>query len=346
MSPDYSVTFLTDFFSSFAPELANRWHYRHLHQTSYGMSKGHFDHLVQSCDLFINVSGANLLPDKLPSRCIKVFLDTDPGYNQIVMSERFDWSDHVDRWCDSVAAHDRHFTYAENIHGQDCRIPTLGINWQTTRMPVLIDFWHQVSKARQTAPSPYWTTIMTWNAFKGRLCYQGKEYTSKGGEFERFMDLPKQFDGLLKVAIGGKDAPVDRLREHGWIVVDGPGQTRTANQYVRFINTSTGEFSVAKNVYVALRSGWFSCRSACYLAAGKPVVVQDTGLGSYYPTGEGLFIFETMEQAATSLKYVQQDYARHSVAAQALADEFFNSDKVLTRFVDQAMSTAAVAAPP
>ncbi len=331
--PGYSVGYLRDFFKTYAPGLLDRWHYMHLHETSYGMSTEKFGEIAATADIFLNVSGACMIPENLSPRCLKIFLDSDPGYNQIMLSERFSWSENVERWCASVEAHDRHFTYAENIHGSDCLVPRLGFNWKTTRMPVSTEYWRQ---AAQTAPLGPWTTVMTWNAFKGKLIYKGVEYGSKGAEFEKLMELPKKVNLPLKVAVGGVNAPLEKLAEAGWEVADGPEATVTPAMYQDFIASSRGEISPAKHVYVALRTGWFSCRSACYLAAARPVVVQDTGFSSIYPTREGIMAYRTAEGAAECLASVEADYKRHSAAALEIAKEYFDSGKVLQKLIEDA----------
>jgi hypothetical protein len=334
-NPEYSVNYLSEFFRKFAPELNERWHYLHLHETSYGMKREKFDEIASTADLFLNVSGACAIPENLASGCAKIFLDTDPGYNQIMLSERFAWSENVDRWCASVAAHDQHFTYAENIYGPDCIVPRLDFKWKTTRMPVALDQWEKLARIRSTGP---WTTVMTWNAFKGKLVYKDVEYGSKGAEFEKIMDLPSRVDAPLKVAIGGVNAPLARLSEAGWEVADGPEATVTPTMYQDFIALSRGEISPAKHVYVALRTGWFSCRSACYLAAGRPVVVQDTGFTSIIPSGSGLVAYNTPDEAANGLAEVEGEYDRHSGAALDLAREYFDAGRVLRKLIDDASS--------
>jgi hypothetical protein len=359
----YSVAYLTNFFERYAPDLRENWHYLHLQQHSFGISRRKFDGVVRTCDLFINVSGANLIPEGLPQHCVKVFLDTDPGYNQIVLSERPDWAEKVDRWCELVDAHDRHFTYAENIYGPDCGVPRLKYRWITTRMPVVRSLW-EATAGVETLPSTPWTTVMSWNAFKSPLVYQGTEYKSKGAEFAKILSLPGRTRVPLRLAVGGISSPFkslsrrgwhntyrvlsnvtqrikfQQLKWHGWQVVDGPSHTMTPEQYQSFIAGSRGEVSTAKHVYVALRTGWFSCRSACYLAAGRPAVVQDTGFSHVLPCGEGLLGFDTQAQAAAALDRVQADYARHREAAQALAADHFDSGRVLERFVDDAFTNS------
>jgi hypothetical protein len=332
----YSARFLADFFARYAPELRTHWHYLHLHETSYGMERAAFTEVAHSADLFINVSGACMFPEELSPRCEKVFLDTDPGYNQLMLSERYSWSENVDRWCDLVAAHDQHFTYAENIHGEDCLIPKLGYHWQTTRMPIVMDLWEPQLRTPVAAGAP-WTTVMTWNAFKGKLYYQGVEYKSKGSEFEKLIDLPRSVAVPLRVAVGGIKAPMERLASNGWEVVDGPETSLTPELYQNFIAGSRGELSTAKHVYVAMRSGWFSCRSACYLASGRPVVVQDTGFAKIILVGAGILPFSTREEALAAVQQVEADYSRQARAARAAAEEYFDARQVLTQMIGDIM---------
>lgn len=332
----YSAGYIDDFFKSYAPELCKRWHYLHLHETSFGMSRAAFDEVARTADLFLNVSGACMFPDELSPRCTKVFLDTDPGYNQIMLSERLEWSENVERWCAGVKDHDQHFTYAENIHGPDCLVPGMDFKWKTTRMPVVVDLWETAAGRRAAPTGAPWTTITTWNAFKGKLIYKGVEYASKGTEFEKLIDLPRYAPASLRVAVGGVNAPLDLLARHGWQVVDGPEATVTPEKYLEFILGSRGEVSPAKHVYVAMRTGWFSCRSACYLAAGRPVVVQDTGFSSVIPCGKGILPFSTMEEAAEAIREAEGSYDMHAKAASAMAKEHFDSGKVLARLIEDA----------
>lgn len=327
----YSAQFLTDFFARYAPDLASHWHYFHLHKTSYGMDRVAFAEVAHTADIFLNVSGAVMIPDELSPHCVKVFLDTDPGYNQIMMGERLTQPEKVDRW--TMAGHDRLFTYAENIHGDDCTIPQLGFRWKTTRFPLVAEFWEPLGHIQASVTSP-WTTVMTWNAFKKQLFYQGVEYKSKGSEFEKIMDLPRRLTVPLKVAVGGVEPPMGWLADNGWQVVDGPEATLTPQRYQDFIIGSRGEISPAKHVYVAMRSGWFSCRSVCYLGAGRPVVVQDTGFSRIIPVGQGILAFSSGEEAQAAIEAVEANYAKHSRAALELAMEEFSARKVLTQMVE------------
>jgi len=334
----YSARYIRDFFSRYAPNLSGKWHYQHLHEKSFGMEKRAFKEVAEAADLFLNVSGACMIPDSLSPKCVKIFLDTDPGYNQIMLSERFTWSENVDRWCDSVASHDKFFTYAENIHSPNCIIPKLEFEWNTTRMPVVLNLWETFAQLKVPISAP-WSTVMTWNAFKGKLIYKNVEYKSKGSEFEKLFRLPKYVQTPLKIAVGGVNAPLELLAEHGWNVVDGPSATLMPDQYQKFIAGSCGEISVAKHVYAAMQTGWFSCRSACYLATGRPVVVQDTGFSSVLPVGEGILPFRNIEEAADAIREVETNYKLHAKAAREMAVEYFDSDKVLARLINDALSS-------
>jgi hypothetical protein len=330
---EYSARFLQQFFEQYAPGLCGKWCYLHLREDTFGMSRQQFDQIASGADLFLNVSGACEIPHKLSPKCVKVFLDTDPGYNQITLSKGFENPEIHEPWYRRVADYDRHLTFAENIHQADCTVPQVGVNWITTRPPVVLELWSRLAKIAPDRQAP-WTTVMTWNAFRDRLTYHGAEYKSKGSEFARFLDLPRRVGRALNVAVGGQDAPVESLQTHGWNVLDGPLVTCRPSDYQTFIAGSWGEFSTAKHVYVAMKTGWFSDRSACYLAAGRPVVLQDTGFSDHLPVGLGIVPFTTLEEAAAALREVESKYARHARAALEIANAHFDSDRVLSRLLD------------
>jgi hypothetical protein len=335
--PAYSAAYLRDFFDRYAPELADRWHYLHLHETSCGMSRAAFDEFARSADLFINVSGASLFPDALSPHCLKVFIDSDPGYNQIILSERPSWSENVERWCAGVHAHDRHFTYAENFGAADCPMPAAGIAWRKTRMPVVTDLWSP--HRERITPASLWSTVMTWNVFKGKLEYRGIEYHGKAAEFAKIADLPRLTGRNFRIAVGGTEAPLAELAASGWTAEDGPSATLTPQDYQDYLAASRGEVSIAKQVYVALRTGWFSTRSACYLAASRPVVVQDTGFSNILPVGRGLHAFTTADEAAAAIEAVEGNYEAETKAARDIALAHFDAHSVLSRLIEDAFAT-------
>ncbi len=331
--PQYTVKFLRDFFNDFGPELANKWHYVLLHEKHFGMTAAEFDRVAETADIFLNVSGACFFPDKLSPKCIKVFLDTDPGYNQIVMSERFSWSENVDRWCELVASHDRHLTYAENIHGNDCQIPRLNFDWRTTRCVVTLPEWKTIKDTPPPADAPF-TTVMTWAYLAGKLIHKGIEYGTKVPEYDKFHDLPRRVNVPLTLAVGGEKTPMDRISADGWQTIGAHQATLTPKSYQQFIADSAGEWSVAKNVYTSTRSGWFSCRTACYMAAGRPAVVQETGWSKFIPSGKGVIAFSTMDEAIAGLVEVARDPALHRAAAYDIAREYLAPDKILPGMIE------------
>jgi hypothetical protein len=326
--PSYTVQFIGDFFSRYAPHLTDRWCYVLLHDRHYGMSRERFDEIARSADIFLNVSGACFFPDALNPGCVRAFMDTDPGYNQIVMHEKPAWSEHVDRWLKQVLDHDRHLTYAENIYGDDCVVPHVGIDWQPTRCVVTLPQWKAV---RETPPpdNAAFTTVMSWSYFRGPLTYCGVTYDAKASEYAKFHDLPRRVNVPLTLAVGGWHQPAEQIREDGWNLVDARARTTTADDYVSFIRDSAGEWSIAKNVYVAMRTGWFSCRTACYLAAGRPAVVQETGWSRFVPSGEGVVAFSTMDECTGALQSVARDPTRHRLAAYEIARQYLAPDRVL-----------------
>ncbi len=342
--PGHTAGFIKKFFDDYAPQLSEKWHYRLLHDKAFGMSVERFDEIARSADIYLNVSGACFFPDSLSPRCVKVFLDTDPGYNQIMLQERHAWSANIDRWCDQVRSHDRHLTYAENIYGDDCLVPRMGFDWRPTRCVATLAEWAAIKDAPPADSSPF-TTIMTWDYFKGALTCDGVEYRTKVYEFERFAEIPRNTDAPLQVAIGGHKTPVEELKAAGWELADAHSSTLTPQSYQRFIAESLGEWSVAKNVYVAMHTGWFSCRTACYLAAGRPAVVQNTAWTRFLPSDAGLLAFDTMEQAVDGLNRVRTDYARHRDKAYAVAREFLAPDRVLPPMIDAIFASSHTTAP-
>ncbi|MEW6157928.1 MAG: glycosyltransferase family 1 protein [Verrucomicrobiota bacterium] len=318
----YGVEFLARTLADFSPSLARRWRFRSMDGRGFGMSEADFAEALDASDLFLNVSGGTLLrPEYL--RCQrKVLIDTDPGWNHFRNYPRWD---RQPNWhgTHGFRAHDFFFTYAERLGKPGCILPDLGLAWQPTRPPVVLDAW------KREAPGTTWTTVMTWKNFHETIEYQGVKYGTKEMEFEKIARLPAHVHAPIEIALGGAKAPVADWQKLGWRVIKSDLVSQTAAQYRQYIQSSRGELSVAKNVYVATRCGWFSCRSVCYLAAGLPVVVQDTGFSEVFPVGEGLFSFADLTQAIAALQAVEADYDRHQRAARALAENYFAAEIVL-----------------
>lgn len=319
----FGVEFLKTSLAELSPSLGERWRFRAMDGTSHGMDEDGFADVVNSADLFLNVSGGTLLRDEYMPCRRKVLIESDPGWNHFRNFPRWDANP---GWHAShgFRAHDFFFTYAEQMGRPGCILPDFGLLWRPTRPPVVMDCW------RAEPPGEDWTTVMTWKNFQETIEHKGVTYGTKEREFAKIEEIPGRTSASLQLAVGGADPPREKWRSLGWSVVESEEVSRSADEYRHYIQASRGEFSVAKNVYVDTGSGWFSCRSACYLASGRPVVVQDTGFSRLIPTGDGLFAFSSADEALTAIESVEIDYTRHQSAARELARTHFASEVVLT----------------
>jgi hypothetical protein len=321
VDPDYGAAFLRESLAGFSETLATRWHFRSSEDRTYGMSAEDFADVVAEADVLLNVSGATLLREPYRRCRRKVFIDTDPGWNHFRTFPRWDRKPIPEQLL-GFRSHDHFFTLAERIHERDCALPDFGLEWHTTRHPVVPDLWAPLGAGER------YTTLMSWNTYREPVEGGGARYGSKEMEFGKIEPLPRRVGWPLEVAVNG-DAPKDRWQDLGWSVVSGATISRTVQAYHDYVSRSRGELSVAKNIYVATRSGWFSGRSACYLAAGRPVVLQDTGFSQRLPVGEGLLSFSTGEEAAAALERVESDYASHARRAREIAETCLDSSLVL-----------------
>jgi|RhiMethySRZTD1v2_1073278.scaffolds.fasta_scaffold262603_2 hypothetical protein len=324
--PSYGVEFLARSLSQLSPTLGRRWQVRTLDGRTFGMDQADFSIVLRDAQLFLNVSGGSLLRPEYLECPRKVLIDTDPGLNHFSNYARQDAGLNT-REGQTFRGHDFFFTYAERIGQDDCMLPTLSIEWQPTRPPVVLDCW------KSAGAGTAWTTVMSWKNFSTAIEYKGVRYGSKEIEFEKVKALPRHARARLEVASGG-EPPIDEWREYGWSVLDAHQVSSDAGVYRDYIQASRGEFSVAKNVYVATRSGWFSGRSTCYLAAKRPVVVQDTGFSKIIPCGSGLLTFSNMDEASAAIESVEADYTRHGDAARSVAETYFAADVVLGKLLD------------
>jgi hypothetical protein len=272
--------------------------------------------------VLLNIMGALAVrrPDG-PRRA--VFVDIDPGYPQM-------W--HALGLADVLTGHDRFVTIGENVGRPGCKVPECGVEWLTTPPPVALDEWPLVPGGRT------FTTVATWRNAYGTVSFGGVTYGSRVHEFRSFLELPRLVDADFELALDIDAAELRDLKAleaNGWRLVDPRSVAGTPADYRAYIQGSRAEFCVAQHMYVETRSGWLSDRSLCYLASGKPVLAQDTGFSDNYPVGEGLIAFSTLEQAAHGVAEIQRDYERHSRAARALAEEYFDAGKVLGRLLDR-----------
>jgi hypothetical protein len=309
--------------------LPDRWIYRSAPDASYhGRTEAEVKEICATADLFLNVSGCGWLRPEYLAIPHKAFLDSDPMFTQVALA-----SGNRDVF-DRIRAHDRHFTFAENIGARDCRVPHAGFHWIPTRQPVVLDWW----KADAVAPRDVFTTVMNWVSYKN--CeYNGETWGQKDTEFLKFLDLPQRTPQRFEIAMGmgpGMKRPTEVLQQKGWLIIEPAEHLPDPWTYREYLNQSRGEWSVAKEGYVKSRSGWFSCRSACYLALGRPCVLQDTGWSNVYPTGHGLFAFRTIDEAVAGIDAINADYAAHSRAACLLAAKMFDARTVLADLLAKA----------
>lgn len=324
--------------ASLDADLADRWFYRDCLGHEYGRSWDAVTQFCRTADLFVNISASCWMRDEYLAANVVAFIDSDPMYTQASLPGYVAGTiDDASRArVDALRRHDVFFTFGENVGAEDCRIPTALIDWRPTRQPIVLDQFRPATVAVESRRRVL-TTLGSWEPTESGPVVEGVAYQGKSVEFERFIDLPRQSSLPLEVALSGR-APAERMRAHGWRLVDPHDVSNDPWQYRDYLAGSVGEWSVAKNAYVASRSGWFSCRTACYLALGVPAVVQDTGFGVAIPTGDGVLAFTTPEQAAAAIDRLASDPGGHAEAARAIAEEYFDSDKVLTDLIDTALA--------
>jgi hypothetical protein len=325
---DFNVRYLASVMSRLG--LDNRWAYRFPWESQwFGLPRSRVREIVESADLVVNVSGSLHDPDAYAGRGVLALIDSDPVFTQVKLARgQQDFQAFVD-------AHDVHFTFGETLPDE---LASIGPSWRPTRQPVVLSEWRPVATTRNV-----FTTVMNWTSYKP-VTFDGRTFGQKDVEFDRFVQLPRAVAPTrLELAVNdGKTRRTPRaLLEHrGWELASPAVVCPDLETYREYVRTSKAEWSVAKNGYVVGRSGWFSCRSACYLAAGRPAVLQDTGFSDVLPVGEGVLAFDTLEEAADGVRSVEADYGRHSRAATEIAHEYFDSDRVLEALLAQAMVEA------
>ncbi|MDA8377761.1 MAG: hypothetical protein M0Z50_12050 [Planctomycetia bacterium] len=308
--------------------LADRWAFRGHYEGGkcYGMNETQIAELYRTADVMINVTGAQELREEHLHCPVRVYLETDPVVSQIQIAQGRQ---------DTIAALDmftHHFTYGENLGCPDCRLPTVRYHWRPTRQPVLLDLWEPLPPQADAA----FNTIATWKNTGRDIIFQGEAfYWSKDREFLKFIDLPQRRDAAFELATGVDAETAALLKWNKWQVADPVHISRDMRRYNQYIRQSRGEFSVAKDQNIRLRSGWFSDRSACYLAAGRPVMNQETGFSHHLPIGRGLFSFQTMDDILNAVDAIESDYVGHCRAAREIAEEYFAAEKVLGDIMDQ-----------
>ena len=331
-SGDTNAAYLAEVMRHFG--IGDRWAYRFpggslqsgevFPERWFGLSDAQRRDVLDSADLIINVSSGIGEPSRYRGISRLVYVDTDPVFTQIRAVQDRKFRQHLDE-------HDLHFSYGQ-CPSPD--VPETGHRWLPMRKPVALEEWHPDAARRDV-----FTTVLNWTSY-GNVVWCGRCYGQKDDEFPAYLGLPERVAPTrLELAIGAgktRRTPRRQLEDGGWYLVDPMDVCPDLWSYRNYIESSAGEWTVAKGGYVLGRSGWFSGRTACYLAAGRPVVVQDTGFGAVLPVGRGLLAFRTLDEAAAGIREVSADWERHAKAARAIAEAYFDAAALVQRIIDLA----------
>ena len=314
-------------------KMNNRWAYRdEASGKCFGLSETSIREICRTADLFINISCSTFMREEYMQIPKRILIDSDPMFTQIQYATQQLFTPGISGMRQLIQDHNYLFSFGENIGAADCLIPDCSLKWHTTRQPVCLDYW-------KPTPLPQkkefiFTTLMNWAAGK-KLLYNNQEWGQKDIEFYKVMQLPQMVKGVKFEMVvnqtSGTDHTIEqeKMEKLGWKILKPEEAANDWMDYKQFIERSSGEFSVAKETYVKAKTGWFSCRSACYLAAGRPVITQDTGWSEFIPTGKGLFAFQHLDEATDAFQHLLKDPEIQSAEARKIAEEYFESKKIL-----------------
>lgn len=324
INPAYGLQFTQQAFSQVG--IPDQWCYYDAFTSRWlGPYSNKIEAYCREADLLLNLSGVNILRGALKDIPTRAYVDTDPAFTQIRNLQEESQRDYADQ-------HNVFFSFGENIGGQDCYVPDDSYPWQATRQPVVLDKWPVIAAPKEGR----YTTVMQWDSYKVQE-HDGVIYGMKSRSFDPYMDVPKKTSVKLELAIGSESAPRDLLKSNDWLLRDPLEVTRDLWTYQRYIQASRAEFSIAKHGYAITNSGWFSERSANYLASGRPVLVQETGFSDWLSTESGVIAFNNPDEALTGIEQIAQNHAEHCEAARAVAEKYFDSHKVLNSLIERAM---------
>jgi hypothetical protein len=288
-----------------------------------GLSRPDLLERTRQARFLLNVMGFVRDPEVLEAAQKRVFLDIDPGFGQV-------WRELG--LADVFSGHDTFVTVGRSIGRDGCRIPICGLTWLTMPHPVVLE------RCAPIDGGDGFTSVGSWRGPYDQLEFQGRVLGLRAHEFRRFANLPRRLNATFRVALEidpSDERDIALLRWGGWQLVDPTHVAAEPSAYLRFVQASRAELSVAKGIYVELRSGWLGDRTVCYLAHGKPALVQDTDLAPHYPLGEGLLVFRTIEDAVDGVRRIEAAYTAHARAARELAAAEFESGRVLGRLVEE-----------
>jgi hypothetical protein len=322
--PAYGLSYLSDAFRQLDIDAAWAYHDAAT-QVWHGPAAGRINELARTADVVLNISAVNPIA-AFADVPVRVMIDTDPAFTQVHHlgdSSRLAFA----------RQHTTFFTYGENIPAGRSQVPSDGLPWKPTRQPIVLDAW-------PVTPGPAhgaFSTVMLWNSYAA-MTHDGRRYGMKSDSFAAFESLPARSGERFEIVSDTRGTPA-RLGALGWAPRDPSTAAGSPHDFQEYLRLSRAEFSVAKEGYVSSRSGWFSERSACYLASGRPVIVQDTGFSSWLPSGTGVLPFTTLEEAADAVDRVSRDYGAHCRAARTIAEAHFDARTVLSDLLDRAAAT-------
>jgi len=308
----------------------DRWAFRGRYPggACYGLSETALNSLYRDAAALMNVTGSQEILDEHSHIARKIYVESDPFAVQVKAAQG-DPSTLA-----TLAAHDILFSFGENLGHGDCTVPVTQHHWNSTRQPIVMDLWPVLAPR----PGAAFNTITTWHNKGKNITYKGDTwYWTKDREFEKLINLPKHRPYVSFELAVRSDSSVERnLISHGWHIANSLSISRNPDLYRGYIQSSRGEFTVARDQYVRPRTGWFSDRSACYLAAGRPVITQETGFSKFLPTGRGLFGFESMDEILRAVDQIEGNYDIHSASARDVASAYFDAEKVIRSLMNKA----------
>jgi hypothetical protein len=309
---------------------SGKWVFRGAYEGGkcYGMEEAQLTQLYKEADAFLNVTASQELREEHMRIPRRIYVESDPFNVQVKVLEG------DVKTLSALAAHDIHFSFGENLGQPDCDLPVDLVCWHPTRQPVLMDLWQ--NPFPPAADSVY-STITTWKNKGKDLTFRGQTYYwTKDREFLKIIDLPKRCSAGFELATIVDEQTRRLLNDNGWRLADAMTVSGNIDTYREYIQKSRGEFTVTKEQVVRPRTGWFSDRTACFLAAGRPVITQETGFSKFLPTGKGLFGFLTMDDILAAVEVIESDYESSCKAAREIAQEFFAAEKVLGKLMSEA----------
>jgi hypothetical protein len=309
---------------------SGKWAFRGRYEGGkcYGMSENELTRLYREADACLNVTASQELREEHMSIPRRVYVESDPFHVQIKVLEG------DMKTLDALSAHDIHFSFGENLGQPDCDLPIDFVCWHPTRQPVVMDLWENPFPP---AKDSVYRTITTWKNKGKDLVFRGETYYwTKDREFLKIIDLPSRRPVGFELATQVDDDTRRYLTENGWRIAPSFSISRDVDKYREYIQRSRGEFTVTKDQVVRPRTGWFSDRSVAFLAAGRPVITQETGFSKFLPTGKGLFGFLTMDEILAAVDAIESDYEASCRAALEIAQEYFAAEKVLGKLMSEA----------